>query len=90
MLFKWNIYINLNSKQKDVVDNLEKRYKLVQLICPFRSVILPPLKTWTSVAVAVTDVFSKNGHSIPNKFDKILKIFDRLDNVKSRGGIFYT
>ena len=43
-----------------------------------------------SVAVAVADVFSKNYHSIPNKIDKILKIFDRLDNVKSRGVIFYT
>ena len=43
-----------------------------------------------SVAVAVADVFSKNGHSIPNKFDKILKIFDRLDDVKSRGVMFFT
>ena len=43
-----------------------------------------------SVAVAVADVFSKNYHSIPNKIDKILKIFDRLDNVKSQGVIFYT
>ena len=43
-----------------------------------------------SVAVAVADVFSKNYHSIPNKIDKILKLFDRLDNVKSRGVIFYT
>ena len=43
-----------------------------------------------SVAVAVADVFSKSYHSIPNKIDKILKIFDRLDNVKSQGVIFYT
>ena len=41
-----------------------------------------------SVAVAVADVFSKNGQSIPNKFDKILKIFDRLDDVP-RGHVFY-
>ena len=45
---------------------------------------------YISVAVAVADVFSKNGHSIPNKFDKILKIFDRLDDVKSRGVMFFT
>ena len=51
-----------------------------------RKALAPPY----SVAVAVADVFSKNYHSIPNKIDKILNIFDRLDNVKSRGVIFYT
>ena len=37
-----------------------------------------------SVAMAIADVFSKNGHTVPNKIAKIFKIFDRLETPKSR------
>ena len=36
----------------------------------------------TSVAMAIADVFSKNGYTIPNKNAKILKIFERLETLK--------
>ena len=59
-------------------------YNQLQSITRSFTTIYNQLQSITSsVAVAVADVFSKNGHSIPNKFDKILKIFDRLDDVKS-------
>ena len=37
-----------------------------------------------SVAMAIADVFSKNGHTVPNKIAKVFKIFDRLETPKSR------
>ena len=37
-----------------------------------------------SVAMAIADVFSKNGYIVPNKIAKILKIFDGLETLKSR------
>ena len=37
-----------------------------------------------SVAMAIADVFSKNGHTVPNEIAKIFKIFDRLETPKSR------
>ena len=36
-----------------------------------------------SVAMAIADVFPKNGYIIPNKNAKILKIFERLKTLKS-------
>jgi hypothetical protein len=45
---------------------------------------LSPVKTIGSVAMAIADVFSKNGYTIPNKNAKILKIFERLETLKSR------
>ena len=38
----------------------------------------------SSVAMAIADVFSKNGYTIPNKNAKILKIFERVKTLKSR------
>jgi hypothetical protein len=35
-----------------------------------------------SVAMAIADVFSKNGYTIPNKNAEILKIFGRLETLK--------
>ena len=35
-----------------------------------------------SVAMAIADVFSKSGYTIPNKNAKILKIFERLETLK--------
>ena len=35
-----------------------------------------------SVAMAIANVFSKNGYTIPNKNAKILKIFERLETLK--------
>ena len=37
-----------------------------------------------SVAMAIADVFPKNGYTILNKNAKILKIFERLKTLKSR------
>ena len=37
-----------------------------------------------SVAMAIADVFSKNGYTIPNKNAKILKIFERLETLKGQ------
>ena len=34
--------------------------------------------------MAIADVFPKNGYTIPNKNAKILKIFERLETLKSR------
>ena len=36
-----------------------------------------------SVAMAIADVFSKNGYTVPNKIAKILGIFDGLETLKS-------
>jgi hypothetical protein len=43
----------------------------------------------SSVAIAQANVFSQNGYSIPNKVVKILEIFDRIEELKSRGVIFW-
>ena len=49
------------------------------------SVLALPLADMSpSVAMAIADVFSKNGYTIPNKNAKILKIFERLETLKSR------
>ena len=37
-----------------------------------------------SVATAIADVFRKNAISVGNKFTKMLKIFDKIDEIKSR------
>ena len=37
-----------------------------------------------SVAMAIADVFSKNGYAVPNKIAKILRIFEGLETPKSR------
>ena len=37
-----------------------------------------------SVATAKADVFRKNAISMENKFTKIMKIFENIDEVKSR------
>jgi hypothetical protein len=29
------------------------------------------------------DVFSENGYTVPNKFSKILEIFDEIEELKS-------
>ena len=36
-----------------------------------------------SVAMAIADVFPKNGYTISDKIAKILKIFERLETLKS-------
>jgi hypothetical protein len=38
----------------------------------------------SSVATAKADVFRKNAISVENKFAKIMKIFDKINEVKSR------
>jgi len=40
-----------------------------------------------SVATAIADVFRKNGINVGRKFVKIMKILDKIDDVKSRGVI---
>ena len=37
-----------------------------------------------SVATAIADVFRKNAISVGRKFAKMLKIFDKIDRIKSR------
>ena len=37
-----------------------------------------------SVAMAIADVFSKNGYTVPNKIVKILRIFDGLETLKGQ------
>jgi len=41
----------------------------------------------SSVATAKADVFRKNGINVGRKFAKIMKILDKIDDVKSRGVI---
>jgi len=41
----------------------------------------------SSVATAIADVFRKNGINVGRKFARIMKILDKIDNVKSRGVI---
>ena len=43
-----------------------------------------PATFQASVAMAIADVFSKNGYTVPNKIAKILRIFDGLETLKSR------
>ena len=58
--------------------------------CPLLVLLLLPLVPPTpqvfsgSVAMAIANVFSKNGYTVPNKNAKILKIFERLKTLKSR------
>jgi hypothetical protein len=40
-----------------------------------------------SVATAIADVFRKNGINVGRKFEKIMKILDKIDDVKIRGVI---
>jgi hypothetical protein len=40
-----------------------------------------------SVATAKADVFRKNGINVGRKFAEILRILDKIDDVKSRGVI---
>ena len=35
-----------------------------------------------SVTMAVAELFSKNGYTVPNKIANILEIFDRLEELK--------
>ena len=37
-----------------------------------------------SVATTIADVFRKNAISVGRKFEKMLKIFDKIDGIKSR------
>ena len=41
----------------------------------------------SSVATAIADVFRKNGINVGREFAKIMKILDKIDDVKSRGVI---
>jgi len=43
--------------------------------------------TQISVAMAKADVFRKNGNNVGKIFAKIMKILDKIDDVKSRGVI---
>jgi len=43
-----------------------------------------------SVAMAITDVFRKNGIYVSNKFVRILKIFTEIYDIKNRGVIYGT
>jgi hypothetical protein len=45
-----------------------------------------PIAT-ASVATAITDVFRNNGISVGRNLAKILKIFEKIDEAKSRGVI---
>ena len=44
---------------------------------------------WGSVAMAQANVFSKNGCTVLNKIARILKIFYRLEMLKSQGVTFW-
>jgi hypothetical protein len=41
----------------------------------------------SSVATAIADVFRNNGISVGRNLAKILKIFEKIDEAKSRGVI---
>ena len=43
--------------------------------------------TMISVAIAKANVFQNNGINVGRKFAKILKILNKIDDVKSRGVI---
>jgi hypothetical protein len=42
---------------------------------------------YTSVAMAITDIFRNNGISVGRNLAKILKIFEKIDEAKDRGVI---
>jgi hypothetical protein len=44
----------------------------------------------SSVAVAITDVFRKNGINVSNKFVRIQKIFTKIYDIKNRRVIYGT
>ena len=44
----------------------------------------------SSVAMAQPMFLSENGHCVPNKLPKILKIFKSVEGVKSQGACFRT
>jgi hypothetical protein len=41
-----------------------------------------------SVATVMTDVFQKNEINLLRKFAKIVRIFDKIDDLKSQGVIY--
>jgi hypothetical protein len=43
--------------------------------------------SWSSVATAIADIFRNNGISVGRNLAKILKIFEKIDEAKSRGVI---
>jgi hypothetical protein len=43
-----------------------------------------------SVATAQLTYLSENGYTVPNKFYKVLEIFDEIEELKSRGSYFGT
>jgi hypothetical protein len=79
--------------------NLSKHLYTINLGSPlvkhsFIASGVPDLETWhghlghvnlsSSVATAKADIFRKNAISVENKFAKIMKIFDEINEVKSR------
>jgi len=54
--------------------------------CPYS---LEVISGWLncSVATAKANIFQKNGINVGRKFAKIMKILDKIDDVKSRGVI---
>ena len=47
-------------------------------------------QTYSIVAMAQPMFLSENGHCVPNKFPKILKIFKSVEWAKSQGACFRT
>ena len=43
-----------------------------------------------SVAMAITDVFQKNGINVLNKFMRILKIFTKIYDIKNHRVVYGT
>ena len=60
------------------------------LLCWIHHVLLFSKIVHHSVATAQPMFLSENGHCVPNKIPKILKIFKGVEGAKSRGACFST
>jgi hypothetical protein len=50
--------------------------------------LFPPTPLpYSSVATAIADVFQNNGINVGRNLAKILKVFEKIDEAKSRGVI---
>ena len=76
-----------HDNQVYIIDfRLTRRYRDLKthLHIPYKENCHP---TGTSVATAIADVFRKNGINVGRKFAEIMKILDKIDDVKSQGVI---
>jgi hypothetical protein len=65
--------------------DIDLNIDLTLIYLSFNTLLIIPLLD--SVATAIADVFRNNGISVGRNLAKILKIFEKIDDAKSRGVI---